>query len=269
MFSAASRPLLMLTLVASALSIAGCGKRIVIEENSETAAGATGQSASAVKVNYWKTIAPFVTGAYAAQCLPASPPKLYPDTLTINADGRMTTTGFNEDLAQATSIVLGRGTDKGITENVMGAELGDFHLNMFVRSDGTKTSWIASKKDKSASCEQSADMANLKGKVWVTALAPTLTTLPRTISCIATGNLKQEQVDFRLTDGVATINQENFALKDANQETAIFSDGLSTLHYSATFADQRVLRLDYNGSGKLDKISGQGSNNQLYVCEIK
>lgn len=268
MFFATSRPLLILTVAACAASIAGCGKSGVNEEPADTPAAASEQPAAA-RVHYWKTISPFVAGAYSAQCLPAAPPKLYTDTLTIAPDGRVTAAGVNEDLTQATSIVLGRATDKGLTENVMVAEVGEFHLNMMISSDGGKAVWSAMKKPSSTICEQSAEMAGLKGKYWVTALAPVLTTLPRTITCIASGSIKQEQVNFRLTDGVATVHQENFALKEASQESVIFSEGLSTLHYSATFPDQRVLRLDYNTSGKLAKISGKGNNDQLYVCETR
>ena len=266
MFSTASRSLLILTLAACAASIAGCGKTSGNEEPADTPAAASEQPAAA-KVHYWKSIAPFVAGAYSAQCLPAAPPELYADTLTITPEGRVTATGVNEDLAQATSIVLGRATDKGLTENVMLAEVGEFPLNMMINSDGGKAVWSALKKNKSAICEQSSELAGLKGKYWVTALAPVLTTLPRTIKCIASGNIKQELVNFRLTGNVATIHQENFALKEASQKSVIFSDGLSTLQYSATFPDRRVLRLEYNTSVKLANISGNRNNDQLDVCE--
>jgi predicted small lipoprotein YifL len=143
--AAAARPLLILTLAACAFALTGCGKKEVIEEPGATPAAAIEQPALA-KVHYWKTIAPFVAGAYAAQCLPASPPKLYADTLTINADGRVTAAGVNEDLAQATSIVLGRSMDKGLMQNAMAAEVGAFHLNMMVSGDGAKAVWSALKK---------------------------------------------------------------------------------------------------------------------------
>lgn len=260
--------LFLLILTGAAASLPACGKKDATEETGE-AVPAEMAGPALPKAHYWKVISPFVAGSYAARCLPFPEPKAYADTLSVAPNGRVTAVGLNEDLAHATSIVLGRATDKGVTENVMRAELGEAQLTMLVRNEGGVASWSVLKKDKQSMCEKSVDMAGLKGKKWITALAPTLTTLPRKITCIPTGEVKQEQVDFRLTDGVAMLNKEVYELKDAIMETVIFQDQLSALHYSATFADQRVLQLDYNSSGKLDKITGKGGNNQLYSCEAK
>ena len=267
MFTKPVRFACLLMLAGWVASLPGCGNKE--SKEADEVEPAVSAAPALPKVNYWKLISPFVAGSYAAQCLPLPKPEPYADTLTIAADGRVTAAGFNEDLARATSIVLGRGTDKGITENVMTAELGEFHLNMIARSEDGAASWSARKNDKNAACEKSTDMPGLKGKKWITALAPTLSTLPRKITCIPNGEVKQEQVDFRVTDGTAMLNKDVFELKDAIMESVIFTDALAVLHYSATFADQRVLQLDYNSSGKLDKITGKGNNNQLYSCQTR
>ncbi|HEY0063345.1 MAG TPA: hypothetical protein VGC21_14595 [Telluria sp.] len=245
-------------LLATALLLAGCK-----DKAGDTA---TAGGPQAPVVNYWSLIAPLVAGSYAGQCLRPPDPAPFAGPIVVKQDGKASGGGLNGDLRKA-DISLASMNEGGEQTAAMNAVLGDF--SMMLADKGAQrglTSMVAS-GDKVVACEQDMRAPALRGLNIYPFIASLVDTPRREIDCIPTGALTSGKLAFMLDKGILSLGEERFELTASRQQSALFTDGLSKLFYSATLADGRMIKLQIDEHGKLAGVEGKGRDGQLYACK--
>ncbi|HEU4775426.1 MAG TPA: hypothetical protein VFS95_01295 [Telluria sp.] len=247
------RPALLLV---PALLLAACSK-----SGSPDAAPASPGPA----VNYWSAIAPLVTGTYGGNCMrPPSTAPLKID-IVIAADGKVSAGDLRSDLRKA-DISLSSTIDNDKPVSGINAMQGDFTLMLADKGPQRGLVSMVASGDNAVACEQDMKAPTLRGMQVYPLVAKFVDTPARKISCIPTGAIKTEQVDYSLAAGVLTVNGETFDLNASRQQSVLFTDGLSRLFYSSTLPDGRLIKINLDAQGKLTGLEGKGKGDQLYAC---
>lgn len=246
-----------LILLAPALLLAACKGRAP-----DAAAGAAPAGPS---VSYWRAIAPLVSGTYGGNCL--RPPSAAPFKvdIVIAPDGKVGAGALGADLRKA-DIALASAVDNGKPIASMNAVLGDFTLMLADKGAAQGLVSMVASGDQAVACEHDMAAPALRGLKVSALVARFVDTASRKVSCIPTGALKNEEVDYRLAGGILTLNGETFDLNASKQETVLFTDGLSRLFYTSTLPDGRLIKINLDAQGKLAGLEGKGAGDQLYAC---
>jgi hypothetical protein len=263
------RHCLAMLLAPVALTLAGCGDKPADTAARAPSATTAPTSAAPLAPTYWDAIAPLLVGSYGFECERQSDAKAYHETITVNKNGKVTTSDFAEDMRDAKSLTLIRSAGDGVPSSALVAEGATTFINIF--DGGTDRGLTAALQQGKTMvmCDKSMAPSSMRGKKLHQTLAATLESAPLALSCVTTGAVKQEQVDYALAGGVAKINGEQFDLNTAGREMATFTNKLGNLSYSATMNDRRKLQLTFDAAGKLKKLEGKGKHDQVYSCASK
>lgn len=247
------RPALLLV---PALLLGACHK---------TEPAATSAASAGPTVDYWSAIAPLVTGSYGGNCL--RPPSAAPfkGEIVIASDGKVSAIDLHNDLRKA-DISLASTIDNDKPVSAMNAMQGDFTLMLADKGPQRGLVSMVASGDHALACDHDMKAPALRGMQVYPLIAKFVDTPARKISCIPTGALKSEQVDFSLAAGILTIHGETFDLNASRQQSALFTDGLSRLFYSSTLPDGRLIKINLDAQGKLTGLEGKGKDDQLYAC---
>lgn len=216
-------------------------------------------------VDYWSAIAPLVAGTYGGSCL--QPPSATPfkGEIAIAADGKVTAGELRSDLRKA-DISLTSTVDNDKPVSGANAMLGDFTLMLADKGPQRGLVSMVASGDHAVACEHDMKAPALRGMQVYSLVAKFIETPARKISCIPTGALKSELVDYSLGSGILSVNGETFDLNASRQQSALFTDGLSRLFYSSTLPDGRIVKINLDAQGKLAGFEGKGKDDQLYAC---
>lgn len=229
-------------------------------------APAAPSAAATPSVNYWDLIAPLVAGSYGGQCLRPPNPAPFPGPIVIAPGGKVSAGNLRGDMRSA-DISLSSAMDDEVPTAAVNAGGGEFTLMLADKGVQRGLTAMVANGDQALACEQATVPASLHGLNVYALLARVIDTSRRPLSCIPTGALKNAEVMFALEKGILSLDAEQFDIGASRRQSALFTDGLSKLFYSATLADGRLIKMNIDAHGQLAGLEGKGRNDQLYVCK--
>ena len=184
----------------------------------------------------------------------------------IAAGGKVSAGKLSGDLRSA-DISLSSAMDNEVPTAAINAGVGEFTLMLADKGAQRGLTAMVANGDQAVACEQATAPAALHGLNVYALIARVIDTPRRPLSCIPTGALKSAEVMFALEKGVLSLDAEQFDIGASRRQSALFTDGLSKLFYSATLADGRLIKMNIDERGQLAGLEGKGRNDQLYVCK--
>lgn len=225
------------------------------------------------KRDIWQAIAPFVAGSYSGACSPTPDAPAAAATITVGADGKVSSGRLSADLRGANNGALSRmhGADGKYTAiasvgiNEYSSEGVSFFLQAGHASADTQASFQHGAG--TLACAGVSGAPSLAAAPLYPALLKLVQEKKQTVECADPKNLAaHNKLDVELQDGRIKIGEVTIDLAGAANETFGISNREDKLNYLVNFPDKRQVALAWNLAGKLIAVSDQQFETARTMC---
>jgi hypothetical protein len=265
----------LITVLATALLLGGCGKKDAAESATQDAPARDSAAATTPegkKLDYWPLVAPVVaaTSGGTGQCLP-SLQKVEGAAITIGADGKVSAPGFEVNLRNARQVAIHRelrGT--AYRASAMLSDDADKGTLVSLIADGTAEKNGASimRDGKQLMCGETPGLEKLASKPLYPLVAKVLEASSQTLKCIDTKTLRDwHTMTLKVANGIVTLGKDSYDLRQATLESVQLSEGGNQLSYAFTTPQELMVYIFYDATGKVTNVQGRGKTAAVHACE--
>jgi hypothetical protein len=269
----------LLSALTLSLLLAACSGKHEEAEDTIPAESAEAQAAdapaeepqSAPKADYWQFVGPLVAGTYEGECVRVPDAHKMNTTIKVGADGKVSSSGLDVDFHATKTIMMMRShDDKGQYSTVATIAVDDGQGGMLSLQSGKESGASLSKGDTGIACTTVAANRNLNARPLYQSLTKLLAGSKQTIGCLDTKNLLvRRKLDFAFDNGVATIGDAAFDLKEAVGEGFTINDDGKTVGLIAEMPGKRTLNVLFDGAGKLTLLQAHHDQESTHHCTVE